>query len=550
MLDIMGGSLPDLLGESVVMTAADGGAGSGRRPGWRWDVALSFAGAQRDYVEQVAEALRARGIRCFYDADEQIDLWGKYLAEELPVIYSERAASVVVFVSAEYAARDWTRLERRAALNRAVRERSEYVLPARFDDTPLPGLLSDMVAMDLRGRTPQEFAALIAAKLTALGITATTPPVNRGGPVNVVGSAEVTREGEADRISQADRHAPEKADVTAQVQVDRNGSKDTDPRAQEAGLPAGEEQAGSAGEEGDVAGAGDLDAELPPEPGDQIEADSAVPDDEDLTGQIRAMEAMDPYDAADSLINRPSDLAARILALMNPKAAAKVLAKLHEYGVAPEIITILESGALAKMLDELGPWGDTVRILELVEVRLAAATLSKMSWGGFTLTEMEPEIAAAIIEEMNPRELSKTLNVGGSLSPDPLDRLIDNISNERGLYLMSRIGTHRAANLLANMVQRSPGRADELLREMKPGLAGRIFGEVDLDAALGWIKRIDATASAQLLENMPPNKAAILLERIESGDAQELMSHMKPERLFYVRKIMGKPGSQAPADEG
>jgi hypothetical protein len=61
----------------------------------------------------------------------------------------------VVFVSAEYAARDWTKLERRAALARAVRERREYVLPARFDDTPLPGLLSDMVSIDLRTRTPQ-----------------------------------------------------------------------------------------------------------------------------------------------------------------------------------------------------------------------------------------------------------------------------------------------------------------------------------------------------------------------------------------------------------
>ena len=136
------------------MAGADGGAGPGARPGWRWDVALSFAGAQRDYVEQVAEALKARGVRCFYDADEQIELWGKYLAEELPAIYGEQAAAVVVFVSAEYAARDWTRLERRAALARAVRERREYVLPARFDDTPLPGLLSDMVAVDLRDPDP------------------------------------------------------------------------------------------------------------------------------------------------------------------------------------------------------------------------------------------------------------------------------------------------------------------------------------------------------------------------------------------------------------
>ena len=52
-----------------------------------------------------------------FDADEQIELWGKYLAEELPTIYAEQAAAVVVFISAEYATRDWTRLERRAALN-------------------------------------------------------------------------------------------------------------------------------------------------------------------------------------------------------------------------------------------------------------------------------------------------------------------------------------------------------------------------------------------------------------------------------------------------
>lgn len=137
---------------------------------WRWDVALSFAGAQRDYVGKVAEALRAQGVRCFYDADEQIELWGKYLAEELPAIYGEQAAAVVVFVSAEYVARNWTRLERRAALARAVEERREYVLPARFDDTPLPGLLSDMVTVDLRGRTPQQFAAMIAAKLATIAI--------------------------------------------------------------------------------------------------------------------------------------------------------------------------------------------------------------------------------------------------------------------------------------------------------------------------------------------------------------------------------------------
>jgi hypothetical protein len=68
-------------------------------------VALSFAGAQRDYVERVAATLKARGIRCFYDADEQVRLWGTNLAEELPAIYGRESAAVVVFVSADYAGR-------------------------------------------------------------------------------------------------------------------------------------------------------------------------------------------------------------------------------------------------------------------------------------------------------------------------------------------------------------------------------------------------------------------------------------------------------------
>ncbi len=183
------------------MTRADGGASSGVRPGWRWDVALSFAGAQRDYVGQVAQALQVRGVRCFYDADEEIELWGKYLAEELPSIYGEQAAAVVLFVSAAYAARDWTRHERRAALARAVRERREYVLPARFDDTLLPGLLPDMVTVDLRTKHPQEFAAMIADKLAALGIV-TMSSVNAGGSTR---DDEAARLAGALRVAEADR---------------------------------------------------------------------------------------------------------------------------------------------------------------------------------------------------------------------------------------------------------------------------------------------------------------------------------------------------------
>ncbi|MGH3427072.1 MAG: TIR domain-containing protein [Mycobacteriales bacterium] len=165
--------------------------------GWRWEVALSFAGAQRAYVEQVAAALKERGVRCFYDADEQIDLWGKYLVEELPEIYAEQAATVVVFASADYVTRDWTRLERRSALNRAVQERREYVLPARFDDTPLPGLLSGMVAVDLRDRAPGDFAEMIAAKLARIGLHNGAGLPGNAGPVGKESPAGGIRVSEA-----------------------------------------------------------------------------------------------------------------------------------------------------------------------------------------------------------------------------------------------------------------------------------------------------------------------------------------------------------------
>ena len=70
----------------------------------------------------------------------------------------------------------WTRLERRAAFSRAVAEAGVFVLPARFDDSELSGLLDDVVSVDLRGRTPEQFADLVAARLGGL---AAGPP---GGP--------------------------------------------------------------------------------------------------------------------------------------------------------------------------------------------------------------------------------------------------------------------------------------------------------------------------------------------------------------------------------
>ncbi len=82
-----------------------------------------------------------------------------------------------------------------------VRERREYVLPARFDDTPLPGLLSDMITVDLRTGTPQQFAAMIVGKLADLGIAAPAPSADAGGPARDAGAA---RPAGAVRVAEVD----------------------------------------------------------------------------------------------------------------------------------------------------------------------------------------------------------------------------------------------------------------------------------------------------------------------------------------------------------
>jgi hypothetical protein len=135
-----------------------------------YHVALSYAGEQRDYVEQVAKGLASRGISYYYDRDDPTMLWGKHLAEELTRIYERDSASVVIFASADYARKDWTRLERRAALSRAVTERQEYVFVARFDATELEGIPKDVAYIDIQGIAAESFVEMIYTMLTRLGV--------------------------------------------------------------------------------------------------------------------------------------------------------------------------------------------------------------------------------------------------------------------------------------------------------------------------------------------------------------------------------------------
>jgi len=195
-----------------------------------FDIALSFAGEDRSYVDQVANLLRDSGVKVFYDLFEEANLWGKNLYDYLSDIYMNKAVYTIMFVSEHYAKKLWTSHERKAMQARAFQESQEYILPARFDDTEISGVLPTTGYISLTDRSPEKFVDVIHKKLInsgrtvpsesirkALFSTATIPRFDPKMPgVSVVSSTGAT-------VASASVVAIANNDTTKIGQTDANG---------------------------------------------------------------------------------------------------------------------------------------------------------------------------------------------------------------------------------------------------------------------------------------------------------------------------------------
>lgn len=130
-----------------------------------YDVALSFAGEDRVYVEKVAQLLLENGINVFYDDFNKTTLWGKNLIDHLGKVYSEQSRFIVMFISEHYVKKPWPDHERKFAQARALITGEDCVLPARFDDSEIPGLPLSVGYLDLRKTPPEELAIRIIEKV-------------------------------------------------------------------------------------------------------------------------------------------------------------------------------------------------------------------------------------------------------------------------------------------------------------------------------------------------------------------------------------------------
>ena len=144
----------------------------------KFDVALSFAGEDRQHAEKLAKLLKAAGYLVFYDKYEQHELWGKDLYQHLSLIYKDQAHYCVMFLSKHYKGKMWTKHELQSAQARAfVEENQEYILPIRVDDTEIPGILPTVGYLDLHEMGIERIYEALVEKLSSTRLQEVTTDV-------------------------------------------------------------------------------------------------------------------------------------------------------------------------------------------------------------------------------------------------------------------------------------------------------------------------------------------------------------------------------------
>lgn len=132
------------------------------------DIAISFAGEDREIAENIASKIKAKNYSVFYDRYEKSTLWGKDLYAYLSTVYQDKASFCIILISNAYSKKLWTKHELKSAQARAFKESREYILPIRLDNTELEGILPTTGFLDFTDTSYEEIVTLVEEKLLAL----------------------------------------------------------------------------------------------------------------------------------------------------------------------------------------------------------------------------------------------------------------------------------------------------------------------------------------------------------------------------------------------
>ena len=132
---------------------------------YEYDISISFAGEDRAFAKELSSDLKSKGVKLFFDELEKNKLWGKNLTEYLHKIYKDKAKYCILIISKNYNLKNWTRLEKRSALEREFESNREYILPIRLDDSDISGIFKTKGYISAKEHTISEISDLIVKKL-------------------------------------------------------------------------------------------------------------------------------------------------------------------------------------------------------------------------------------------------------------------------------------------------------------------------------------------------------------------------------------------------
>ncbi|MCL4400574.1 TIR domain-containing protein [Candidatus Parvarchaeota archaeon] len=136
-----------------------------------YEVALSFAGEDREFAESVAMGLKKAGVKVFYDIFFTPDLWGKDLSVKLRDIYHAQSRYCIMIITENYVKKMWTNFERQQAIERLIEQGgSDYILPVRLNDFTgeVPGLSKSIGFLSVSSKNHNR---VVSAFLQKIGTT-------------------------------------------------------------------------------------------------------------------------------------------------------------------------------------------------------------------------------------------------------------------------------------------------------------------------------------------------------------------------------------------
>ncbi|MEH2498977.1 hypothetical protein V1294_005456 [Bradyrhizobium sp. AZCC 1678] len=116
-------------------------------PDFEYEVAISFAGENRELARFISESLAALDVSNFFDEMFEANFLGKAWSEQFKEIFSKRSKYVLVLLDQYHAKKIWPTFERE---HFTPRIQDESVIPIFLDDTKFVGIPSDIIGIKFK----------------------------------------------------------------------------------------------------------------------------------------------------------------------------------------------------------------------------------------------------------------------------------------------------------------------------------------------------------------------------------------------------------------